>query len=93
MRVGQTRKRDANEPEIVKALRKAGAMVWRLSGPGLPDLLVSHRGRWMVIEVKRPKQGRLTDAQCNTRALAPFPVVSNISEALAVIGVAYVSAV
>lgn len=86
MRVGQSRKRDENEAEIVKALRKAGAVVWRLSGPGLPDLLLHYRGRWHVMEVKRPKQGRLTDAQCNTRALAPFPVVESPEQALQAVG-------
>jgi hypothetical protein len=79
-------RRDWNEAEIVKALRKAGALVWRLNGPGIPDLLVSFRGKWSVLEVKKPK-GKLTDAQCNTRALAYFPVVETAEQALQAIGV------
>jgi Holliday junction resolvase len=81
-RVGQVRKRDWNEPAIVDALRAIGVRVWRLSGPGLPDLLTHYRGIWSVIEVKKPR-GKLTDAQCNTRALAHFPVVETIDQALA----------
>jgi hypothetical protein len=82
--VGQQRgrRRDANEADIVKAMRKYGAVVWRLSGPGLPDLLYHYRGKWGVAEVKKPR-GKLTDAQCNTRALAPFPVVESVDQALA----------
>lgn len=82
VRVGQTRKRDWNEPAIVDALRRIGVTVWRMSGPGLPDLLCHHRGKWSVIEVKKPR-GKLTDAQCNTRALAAFPVVETVEQALA----------
>jgi hypothetical protein len=33
-------KRDENEKEIVSALRSEGYAVFRLSGPGIPDLLV-----------------------------------------------------
>ncbi len=49
MRVGQARKRDWNEPDIVEALRKFGVRVWRLNGAGLPDLLCHYRGKWSVI--------------------------------------------
>ncbi len=86
MRVGQNRKRDANEADIVAALRRVGARVWRLSGAGVPDLLISHKGRWHVLEIKKPRQGKLTDAQCNTRALAWFPVATTVDEALRAIG-------
>jgi hypothetical protein len=54
---------------VVKALRMLGAAVWDTSQPhrakitpGLPDLLVFHRGRFIFAEVKRPG-GRLTPAQ------------------------------
>lgn len=51
---------DENQEEIVKALRKIGAAVEVL---GLPlDLLVSHRGRTMVIECKTAT-GKLTKYQ------------------------------
>lgn len=45
---------DANQREVVDALRRAGAMVVSLHrvGGGVPDLLVGHRGRNLLIEVK-----------------------------------------
>ena len=45
---------DANQPEIVKALRDVGAFVQSLAtiGKGCPDLLVAFRGKWHVLEVK-----------------------------------------
>lgn len=39
-RVGQVRKRDANEGEIVDALKNIGCSVFPLHTPGLGDLLV-----------------------------------------------------
>ena len=55
-------KRDDNEPLLIDYLRKAGCVVQRLSGPDIPDLLVGHRGRWLLLEVKGPK-GKLTAPQ------------------------------
>ena len=45
---------DRNQPEIVAALRKAGATVVSLAriGEGCPDLLVGYRGKTLLIEVK-----------------------------------------
>lgn len=45
---------DANQAEIVKALRQIGATVTPLHrvGQGVSDLLVSFRQRWLVLEVK-----------------------------------------
>lgn len=57
---------DANQNEIVKALRLYGANVQSLAqlGSGVPDLLVSARGKWFVAEVKDgskpPSQRKLT---------------------------------
>jgi hypothetical protein len=48
---------DVNHPEIVDALRKAGASVLSLAslGEGCPDLLVAHhRAGTFLVEVKRP---------------------------------------
>lgn len=49
---------DANHSAIVEALRKAGAQVLSLAavGKGCPDLLVLHRGRYQLFEVKNPLQ-------------------------------------
>lgn len=76
-------KRDGTERRIIQALRKVGVQVFPISGRGLPDLLLFHRGRWSVLEVKASKKSRLTDAQLNTRVTAPFPVVCTVEEALA----------
>ena len=81
-RVGQARKRDANEDQIVVALEFWGVDVWRLSGKGVPDLLTHWRGRWLPIEVKSTK-GTLTPEQVKTQQRAPFPVVHSVDEALA----------
>jgi Holliday junction resolvase len=45
---------DANQKEIVEALRTAGASVFVVSsvGAGLPDLLVGYRGNNFLLEVK-----------------------------------------
>ena len=54
--------RDANEPEIVGELRARGCIVAPLSGSAVPDLLVGHAGRWILLEVKTGA-GKLTGAQ------------------------------
>lgn len=58
---------DANQPEIVRALRAAGCSVQSLAalGDGVPDLLVGWLGRNYLLEVKDgslpPSRRRLTD--------------------------------
>lgn len=60
---------DANQTEIVKALRKFGASVQSLAstGKGCPDLLVGFRGMNWLLEIKddqKVKSARkLTDDQ------------------------------
>lgn len=52
---------DANQAEIVKALREAGAYVWII---GLPvDLLVGYKGHSFLMEVKTNSKKRLTALQ------------------------------
>lgn len=55
------RKPDANQAEIVEALRRAGASVQPIHtiGQGVPDLLVDWHNRTFLIEVKT-KGGKLT---------------------------------
>ena len=45
---------DENQQEIVNALRQVGCSVVSLApiGDGCPDLLVGHRGRNLLLEVK-----------------------------------------
>lgn len=56
---------DKNQPEIVDALREAGASVCHLHtiGKGCPDLLVGLNGKNYLMEVKDAAKGRLTADQ------------------------------
>ena len=52
---------DANQDQIVSALRAAGAYVWII---GLPvDLLVGYKNRTILVEVKNGPKKRLTALQ------------------------------
>jgi Holliday junction resolvase len=55
---------DKNQPEIVKALRDAGATVQILSavGKGCPDILVGINGENKLMEIKF-ENGKLTEDQ------------------------------
>lgn len=79
-------KRDKNETEIIKALRKKGAFVQPLSAPGVPDLLVFYNGKWALIEVK-DKGGALTEKQTEWHAACPveIPIVFTADQAIATI--------
>jgi hypothetical protein len=90
---------DANQPQIVAALRKLGATVQSLSavGDGVPDLLVGFQGRTLLMEVKdgsRPKfERQLNDDQIQWHIDwrgGPCMVVNSVDEALAAIGVTHV---
>lgn len=77
-------RRDTNENDIVKALEKVGCTVERLAQP--LDLLVwSPRLKAMLlIEVKSPTTGRLTERQHKFLARWPGPVfvVDSVAGAL-----------
>lgn len=72
---------DANEKEIIRALEKIGAHVYRIKKP--LDLLVCYRGWTGLLEVKTDK-GVLTMQQ--KQFLAAWPgyarIVSSVSEAI-----------
>lgn len=78
---GAKKRRDANESGIVKALEAVGCRVFRVSGRGLPDLLIYRRGRCYAVEVKTAK-GLITPAQDR----APWPIVRTPDEALLAVG-------
>lgn len=80
---------DANQREIVDALRAAGVEVYSLAslGGGCPDLLAGYRGTNYLLEVKSAT-GTLTDDQRRWHAGWPGPVhvVRNIHQAIAAVG-------
>ena len=87
---------DANQAEIVAALRAAGVSVHSLhrEGGGCPDLLCGYRGVTQLLEVKDgskpPSARKLTPDQKEWFAAwrgSPVCVVDNVAEALAVFGV------
>lgn len=87
---------DANQPEIVAALRRVGADVFSLAavGDGIPDLLVGFRGQTFLLEVKDgskpPSARQLTPDQIHWHAAwrgGRCVVVNGVTEALAALGV------
>jgi hypothetical protein len=80
---------DANQPEIVAALRQAGATVQHLHevGRGCPDIMVGFRGQTFAIEIKT-KHGKLNEREkCwHMWWRGQKAVVRTTEEALKVIG-------
>lgn len=84
---------DANQGEIVKALRKIGASVQPLHmvGEGCPDALVGYRGKNYVMEIKdgtrKPSEQRLTPDESNWHVgwMGQVHVVKSIDDALRVV--------
>jgi len=79
-------RRDANESEIVEALQWQGALVTRLNGAGVPDLLCGMGGRLFLLEVKNPAtRWRLTPEESAWHAAwegYPVAVVQTPQEAI-----------
>jgi hypothetical protein len=87
---------DDNQEEIVRALRALGAVVVSLAavGNGCPDLLVGHKGKTLLMEVKDgakvPSAQQLTPAQKTWHAVwrgSRVEIVRSVNEALVVIGI------
>jgi hypothetical protein len=87
--VRRAAKTDANQREIVAALRGVGASVLPLHrvGQGCPDLLVYYR-RFHLLEVKSGPKEPLTDDEAAFIATwkGPVAVVSSVDQALKVVG-------
>lgn len=86
---------DANQPEIVEALRKAGAFVVPLHavGKGCPDLAVIARGKthWFEIKNLGGRGSKKTPEQTEWHTQAelrgvPVHIVLSAETALAIIG-------
>lgn len=90
---------DANQSEIVDALRKAGATVTptHKAGEGFPDLAVGFRGYTYLLEVKDgskpPSAQKLTKPQERWHGMwrGHKAVVCDVEEALAAIGISEVN--
>jgi hypothetical protein len=89
-------RRDANEGDIIKAMRAEGAYVKVINDEGLFDLLVSHgpegKRRTLLIEVKDgakpPSARRLTDAEQKFHDEWPgsdLYIVNSVEEAIALL--------
>jgi Holliday junction resolvase len=84
---------DANQGQVVEALRKAGCTVQLLHavGGGCPDLLVSCQGQVLLIEVKDgskpPSAQKLTPDQITWHAgwQAQVHIVNSVEQALEVV--------
>lgn len=83
-RGGAGKRRDANEPDIIKALNLVGCDVWQISGRGVPDLLVYREGQFYPMEVKTAT-GKRTQAQQGM----PWHVVRSVADAIRVINKTY----
>jgi Holliday junction resolvase len=87
---------DANQEQIVEALRTAGATVQTLAavGKGVPDLLVGFQGKTLLLEVKDgrrpPSERRLTEDQLKWHGAwrgGPVAIVDGVEAALRALGV------
>jgi hypothetical protein len=90
-------RRDANETEIIKALRECGAYVKVINDEGLFDLLVAYTGpsgfeHTLLFEVKDgakpPSARRLTDAEAkfhNEWPLSNLFIVNSAEDAVALL--------
>jgi hypothetical protein len=86
------RKIDANQPEIVAALRKAGCTVEHLHavGSGCPDLLCAVNGETFLIEVKDgakpPSAQKLTPDQFDwhSKWCAQVHIINSVAGAVAI---------
>lgn len=80
---------DANQPEIVRALRATGARVQHLHtvGKGCPDILVGFRGVNYLLEIKSAG-GELTPDEAGWHGTwaGQVAIVHSIDEALRAIG-------
>ena len=86
---------DANQEQVIKALRSVGAVVQSLAavGKGVPDLLVGYQGKTILLEVKDgnkpPSARKLTEDQIKWHGAwrgGPLAVVDGPDAALRMLG-------
>jgi hypothetical protein len=87
---------DANQEQVVEALRAVGASVQTLAaiGKGVPDLLVGYQGKTFLFEIKDgskpPSERRLTEDQLKWHGAwrgGPLAVVDGPDAALRMLGI------
>jgi len=84
---------DANQNNIVKALRAAGASVRVITqGDGIPDLLLGYNGHTLLMELKDgdkpPSARKLTEAEkkfFDEWKGGSLSIVNSVEEALAIL--------
>jgi hypothetical protein len=78
---------DANQGDILDALRQVGAEVRSVAalGSGMGDLLVAFRRRLFLLEVKTTR-GKLTADQMTFHKRWPVAIVRTVDDALDAIG-------
>lgn len=81
---GYAKKSDANQTDIVAALRKIGCEVEHLTGKaGMSDLLVNLGNRLFLLEIKNPKgKNKVNDDQKAFHKRFKTTTVRTIEEAL-----------
>lgn len=85
---------DANQPEIVEALRAVGASVQHIHeiGQGCPDILIGFRGINFVVEIKDgnrpPSRRKLTpdEQRWHDEWRGQKAIIKSVDEALELIG-------
>jgi hypothetical protein len=85
-------RRDANEPEIVREMRAAGAYVKTINDAGTFDALVFYNGKTILMEIKDgakpPSARKLTPAEQKFHNEWPgdnLYIVTGVAEALAIL--------
>lgn len=83
----RARRVDTTQRSIVRALTRAGCLVWLVGGA--IDLVVQRAGRVYLLGAKTPRRGRLTAKQAQMIAQGwAVAVVRDEDEALRAVGVA-----
>jgi Holliday junction resolvase len=84
---------DKNQPEIVKALRRSGAIVKHVhTVKNLFDILVYYNGQTFNVEIKTDKKKKLTkgEQECKTDLESvgvKYHIIYSIEDALKMIGI------
>lgn len=87
-------RKDANQQTIIDGLEKVGVKVCVLGGKGIPDLLIGHRSRFLLFELKdgdlRPSQRKLRPGQQKfAEKFAGYPVykIESLQQAFTTLGI------